>query len=78
MKLSEFAEKEIVNVKNGEMIGYITDFEIDACTGKIFFIYVIKSGEIFSLKTCDTVEIPWSSICKIGKDAILVDFSPKK
>lgn len=78
MKLSELAEKEVVNIKNGEIIGYITDFEIDSCTGKICSIYVLQSSDLLTLKPCNTIKIPWSSICKIGKDTILVDFCAKE
>ena len=78
MKLSELAEKEVVNIKNGEFIGYITDLEIDSCTGKIYSIYVLQSNDFLTLKPCNTIKIPWSSVCKIGKDTILVDFCAEK
>ena len=78
MKLSELAEKEVVNIKNGEFIGYITDLEIDSCAGKIYSIYVLQSNDFLTLKPCNTIKIPWSSVCKIGKDTILVDFCAEK
>ena len=78
MKLSELTQKEVINVKNGEALGYITDLKIDFCTGKIYCIYLIENKDLLSFKSCKIAEIPWSSICKIGKDAILVDFCYQK
>lgn len=74
MKLSELTQKEVINVKNGELLGYITDLKIDACSGKIYCMYLMENKDFLSLKNCKIIEISWSSICKIGKDAILVDF----
>ncbi|MBE6624204.1 MAG: YlmC/YmxH family sporulation protein [Ruminococcaceae bacterium] len=74
MKLSELVEKEIVNIRNGDVLGYITDLKIDTCSGKICCIYVTEAKNFLTLKSCKCLDIPWSSICKIGKDAILVDF----
>ncbi len=77
MRLSELAEKAVVNIKNGAVLGYITDLKIDSCTGKICSIHVNETRELLSFKSCSELEIPWSSICKVGRDTILVDICAK-
>jgi YlmC/YmxH family sporulation protein len=72
-KISEFRQREVVDVATGRRLGYICDMEIDSETGKIVSVSV-PSGKLFSsmMKNSDTV-ILWEKIIKIGKDIILVD-----
>ena len=71
-KISEFRQKEVVDVKTGKRLGYICDMEIDDETGKILSVRV-PSGKIFSsmMKSSDII-IHWENIEIIGKDMILV------
>jgi len=70
-KASYFKSREVVNVTEGEKLGYVYDMEIDETSGKISAIIVPgKNAGIFSKgKTV----IPWEKIKKIGDDIILVD-----
>ena len=71
-KISEFRQKEVVDVNSGKRLGYICDMEIDDETGKILSVRV-PSGKIFSsmMKSSDII-ISWENIEIIGKDMILV------
>lgn len=71
--ISEFRQKEVVNVHTGRRMGYICDIEVDDESGRILSV-TVPSGRFFSsfMKSSDTV-IPWERITKIGKDIILVD-----
>ena len=75
--LSELKEKEVVNVADGKILGYISDVEIDICKGQILMIYLPPQGKYFSLfSSKDRTCIPWNCIEKIGSDIILVRYCP--
>ncbi len=71
--MTNLTEKQVINICDGRILGYVTDFKIDPCDGKLTAIIVPGEGGIFSFKRCADVIIPWEKICKIGKDVILVD-----
>lgn len=72
-KISEFRQKEVVDIKTGQRLGFICDIEIDPDSGKIISV-TVPSGKLFSsvMKKADKV-ILWESIIKIGPDIILVE-----
>lgn len=76
LKLGDIREKEIININNGERMGYIYDFELDVERGRITAIVMSGSVKVLGLfgKNQDMV-IPWHNILKIGTDTILVDFN---
>lgn len=75
MYISELTCKEVIDIKTGRMLGYIMDFDIDVCEGRICAIILPEDRRSFSVKRCKELVIPWNNICKIGQDAILVDIS---
>ena len=73
IRINKLKEKEVINICNGKKLGYISDFEIDACSGKILKIIVPKSAKCLSFTASkNSILIPWSNIEKIGDDAVLV------
>lgn len=82
MKFSEFGEKEIINLSNGEKLGYLYDADlvVDEQTGKIQAILVTEGKGQFSLFNSDRnyYEIPWDSIKKIGSDMLIIEVEEKK
>jgi YlmC/YmxH family sporulation protein len=75
MRLSEFGNKEIVNLNDGKRLGLIEDSDliIDENTGKINSIVVYETkGSIFRSRP-NYIEIPWEYIKKIGNDMIIVE-----
>ena len=60
MRISDIMEKEIINVKNGKKLGFITDIDLDVENGNFFS----RGAEI------DTVF--WRDILRIGCDTIIV------
>lgn len=84
MLLSEFAGKEIVNLRDGTKLGYVgdSDIQINDAGGIEAFIVQSRgnSGWFFS-KTSerenDFVVIPWKAIKKIGTEVIIVDIDYK-
>ena len=74
-KASDFKYKEVINLKDGEKLGYVYDMEIDSTKGCITTLIVPgKSKSSFFSKNHGT-KIPWECIHKIGDDIILVDIS---
>ncbi len=74
MLLTELQTKDIVNVTNGEKIGFISDLEIDVQYGKIDSLIVTVKGKWFGiLGQEEEVSIKWHHIEKIGIDVILIN-----
>lgn len=71
--LTDLTEKQVVNVCDGRILGYVVDFKVDVCNGRLTAIIIPGEGGIFGFKKCTDIIIPWDKICKIGKDTIIVD-----
>ena len=71
--LTELTEKQVVNLCDGKILGYVIDFKVDICCGKLTSIIIPGEGGIFGFKRCTDIIIPWEKICRIGKDTIIVD-----
>lgn len=71
--LTDLTEKQVINLCDGRVLGYIVDFKIDVCCGKLTAIVLPGENRIFGFKKCTDIIIPWEKICKIGEDAIIVD-----
>ncbi len=78
--LSCLMEKQVVNLCDGKILGYAVDFKVDICQGTLTALVIPGESGFFGLKKCTDLVIPWCKICKIGKDAIIVDigFLPEK
>jgi len=75
-RISELRCKEVINIKDGMRLGFISDVEINTESGHVTAITVPgKSGiNLFGNSSNDYV-IPWEAICRIGDDVVLVDFN---
>lgn len=77
MRLSELGNKEIINLNNGERLGLLEEADIlfDENSGKILSIIIPERRISFRLLGIESanMEIPWSSIRKIGYDMIIVE-----
>lgn len=71
--LSALMEKQVVNLCDGKILGYIIDFKVDICNGCITSIILPGENGFFGFKKCMDIIIPWNKICRIGKDAVIVD-----
>ena len=66
--------KEVVCVSDGSRLGFVCDVEVEVPEGRVRAIVVPGRCKFFGLfgREEDFV-IPWSAICRIGDDIILVD-----
>ena len=66
--------KEVINVVDGTRLGHVVDIVFELPSGKICGIVVPGNKSIFGfLKGGNDLYIPFSQICKIGADTILVE-----
>ncbi|WFA09642.1 YlmC/YmxH family sporulation protein [Tissierella sp. Yu-01] len=74
LKLSDIREKEVINIYNGQRLGYVSDFEIDLDKGIVTGIILPGENKVMSFfsKTND-IFVDWKKIIKIGSDIILVN-----
>lgn len=74
MRLCELKQKEVINCKDGERLGFIFDIEFDYCTGIIINIIIPGPSKIWGILGREhEYVIPFTSIKQIGTDVILVD-----
>ena len=74
IRVSDIMEKEIINVKNGKRMGFITDIDMDVNDGKIIsFSITGDGGRGFFSRGNEQQVILWSDILKIGCDTIIVN-----
>ena len=79
IRVSDIMDKEIINVKNGKKMGFITDIDIDVNEGRVvsFSTTGEGSGGFFS-RGVDMDVIFWNDILKIGYDTIIVNIGSEK
>lgn len=74
MRVCELRQKEVINIRDGQRMGYVADIEFDETTGCICQIIVPGPGKFCGLLGRDIdYTIGWKCIHHIGHDVILVD-----
>ena len=74
MRICELRQKEVINIRDCQRIGYVMDIDMDPVTGRVFQLIVPGQGEICGLFGRDTeYVIGWKCVRQIGADIILVD-----
>lgn len=77
-RIADLREKEVINIKDGCRLGFVTDVEIDIRNGCITKIIIAGPCKIFGLFGRETeYVISWCDIKKIGDDIIIVDVDIK-
>lgn len=70
--------KEVICIGDGSRLGFVSDVEIDTCTGRLVAIVVPGRGKLGFLGKRNDCVIPWEAICRIGDDIILTSFCPQE
>ncbi len=79
MRICELREKEVINCRSCERLGFVNDIEFDICSGCVEKIIVPGPCRLFGLLGRDNEYIiPWCCIKQIGNDIILVDINPEE
>ena len=72
-RIADLRNKQVVCVKNGGVLGYVSDIEINTQNGKIEAIVIYGKLRFFGLfGREDDIIISWSEIEVIGKETVLV------
>ena len=72
MRISDIMEKEIINVKNGKKLGFITDIDLDVENGKVSSFSITGSSGNFFSRGAEIDTVFWRDILRIGCDTIIV------
>ena len=48
--MTQLTEKQVINICDGRILGYVSDFKIDPCDGRLTAIILPGEGSIFSFK----------------------------
>ncbi len=79
MRLCELSYKEVINVCDGQKLGYIQDIEFDVCTGQIKKVIIPGPCKIWGIMGRDhEYIIDYNCICQIGPDVVLVEVEAEK
>mgnify|MGYP004551673403 CR=1 FL=1 len=67
--------KEVINVRDGQRLGFVDDVEFDVTSGTITALVVPGPARVLGMfgRECNYV-IPWCNIQKIGSDIVLVNY----
>ncbi len=71
----DFRQKEVVNIRDGKILGFVIDVDAELTNGAIKSIVVAGVGKLIkSIGGKNNVTIPWNNVKLIGEDVILVEF----
>ena len=70
----ELKTKEVINIVDGKKLGHIIDLVFETNCAKVLGLVVPSGKSSWNIfKSSDNIFIPYSNICKIGNDCILVE-----
>ena len=77
VKFTQLQCKEVICTQDGRRLGFITDVVVEVPGGNVCALVVPgPSRYLGCLGRGDDYLIPWSSVCRIGPDVVLVDIQP--
>lgn len=77
-RITDLRYKEVVNVRDGSCLGYVSDIEVDTVTAKVVSLIIFGRCKLFGLFFReDDIIIRWCDIEIIGEDTILVNMRPE-
>ena len=79
-RIDELRNRQVVCVKNGCVLGYVSDIELDTDTGTLTAMIIYGKPKLFGVLGHENdIIIPWDEIVVIGNETVLVstevDFS---
>lgn len=78
-RMCDMRDKEVINIKNGDRIGFISDIELNPQDARLTAIIVYGKSRFFGFLGRDNdFIISWKDIKLIGADTVLVDFEEPK
>lgn len=78
-RIDELKNKQVVCIKDGYVLGFISDVELDTENGSLTAIIIFGNVRAFGLLGReDDIIIPWSDIAVIGPETVLVNTDSAK
>lgn len=78
-RVTELRCKEVINVSDGQRLGYIADVEVRIPEGCVVALVVPGPCRFFGLfGRRDDYVIPWDCIRRMGEDIVLVELEPER
>ena len=73
--LTELKSKEVINIENGEKLGFIDDIEFESETGSVVALVILGRTHLWGLLGKDNdIVLSCKDIELIGKDTVLVRY----
>jgi YlmC/YmxH family sporulation protein len=73
-RIAELKDRQVVCVKDGVILGFVGDVELDTENGKLSSLVIFGKAKAFGLfGREDDLVIPWENIEIIGEETILVN-----
>lgn len=70
----DFRQKEVIDITNGKIVGFVVDVDAEFNAGSIKNIIVAQTtGFLRGIGGKNNITIPWGNIKLIGEDVILVE-----
>lgn len=70
--MESLCRKDVINIYNGNRIGYVRDINMDTCTACILALIVEPEAGFSFKKKSKTVVVPWDCVQIIGEATVLV------
>ena len=78
LKFTDLQCREVICVRDGRRLGFVTDVQIEMPEGKIRAVIVPGPCRVLGvLGRHDDYVIPWCCVKRIGPDIVLVDIKPE-
>ena len=72
-RIADLRNKQVVCVKSGEILGYVSDVEFNTNSGTLESIIIFGKPKLMGLfGKYEDIVIPWSDIEVIGQETVLV------
>jgi len=73
-KIADLRNREVINVRTGERLGFVSDVQFDIVEGKVSSIIVPGQSRLLGIfgRFADRI-IPYECIKRIGDELILID-----
>jgi len=72
-RIADLRNKQVVCVKSGEILGFVSDVEFNTASGKLEAIIIFGKPKLMGLfGKYEDIVIPWNDIEVIGNETVLV------
>lgn len=73
-RITDMHDKEVINISDGNRLGFVDDVEVDTCTAQIVALVICGKSKLFGILGREPdIVINWKQIEVIGDETILVN-----